>query len=133
MNAAFLTLLLDAAPLVALVDRRINWGVQPPGETARPNVNLHHVGGGRDYSLDGPRVWKRARVQVDTWADRSATAIDVWAAVEDLLSGFSGAVGDVAFSMVRLEGDRSANDMGQDGTRLYGRSGDFSFRWRMVA
>ncbi|WP_066706961.1 tail completion protein gp17 [Celeribacter ethanolicus] len=132
MMEAVLAHLLAASEISALVGARINWRVQPPEQTARPYVNLQLVGGGRDYSLDGPRRWRRVRVQVDVWAESGTSAHAVWAAVEARLSGFAGALSGVEVSMVRLEGVRSLSDRSEDGTRLAGCSGDFSFRWRGV-
>lgn len=132
MMEAFLGLLLATPDLTVLVDNRIAWRVQPPGQTVRPYVNLQVVGGLRGYSLDGPRRWKTVRAQVDVWASGGVEAKAVWEAIEDCLSGFSGEVSGVEFSMIRLEGERSRSDRGEDGMPVAGYSGDFSFRWRAV-
>lgn len=130
MKQAFISHLLAASVLTDLVDQRIHWGVQPDGVIATPYVTLHHIGGGGEYSLDGVRAWKRARVQIDVWADRELTADAVWTVIEAVLSGFAGVIGDVEFSMIRLEGDQSRTDTTKSGAKLHGHSGDFSYRWK---
>ena len=130
MDEAFLALLLADPVLSERVGRRIQWGVQPPGETATAYINLQLVSGSRRYSLDGPSRWCSVRVQVDVWADRTAEALTIWRAVENLLSGYSGPVGAVVLSMVRLEGVRGLSERLNETARLTGCSGDFVFSWR---
>lgn len=129
MEEALTTLLLGDGVLAALVDGRIAWGIHPPGETARPYVNVSFVSGLHGYTIEGPSDYA-ARVQLDAWADTAAQALAVRRALVEALSGYSGApLPGVQFGIVRVIAERSMDGRSAaGGGPRFGASIDIQFR-----
>ena len=69
----FRALLLDCAPLVALVGQRVNWGEMPEAG-ALPRVTLWNVTRDANVTMQGPSGLVTPYLQVDCWATSAAAA-----------------------------------------------------------
>lgn len=91
------------APLTALVDDRIEWGVR--GEA--PSLALHLIDAPPDWHLKGPSGLVQARVQFDCWADTFLGAKAIGEAVKAALPAIGQIVGGTKFhSCVVLDTER---------------------------
>lgn len=130
METALTSVLLGSAPLTALVADRVHWLRQPDGVTGYPYVNLTLVSDPRGYHMGGPSALRKSRVQVDVWAETYLGAVAVAKVLDALLSGFSGAVGDVSFQGIFIVGEGDFTDKTAGGERqLFRRRVDLSLSW----
>lgn len=111
--------LLDDAAVAAILgdaDEGV-YEAMVPQKRPRPYVVLHLIGGPRAYHHGGPSAVVRYQVQIESWADTRAVAVALAAAVEDALSGFSGALTSTVWvqcSVIMDERGPLASDL-QDG------------------
>jgi len=66
MEEALRDLLLTAAPITALIQRRADWGVRAQGSPL-PAITLHQISGGVDMHMRGATGWNEDLVQLDCW------------------------------------------------------------------
>lgn len=85
MEEAVRRLLLDAAPLKALVGTRVDWGVRSQGGSL-PAVVIHLISAVPGMTMAGPSGWSRDRLQFDCWGRTYKAAHDV----ADVLAGPGG-------------------------------------------
>jgi hypothetical protein len=123
MEEALIAVLLADAPLVALVEDRINWDVIPQGNV-KPTVVMHLVTGTPDYHMTGPSGLVPSRVQVDCRGVTKAAALAVARAVESRLSGFSGTQGNIVFQGIFKEDARSGFE-GEGADKVFRESADY--------
>lgn len=109
MELVLANLLLEHAPLVALIDDKIDWDQLPAG-VAYPAVVMFLISAPVSYHLQGPSKLVPARVQFDCRGRSRAEAKQVADAVEARLSGFKGIYEDVAFGGIFKLSHRSGSD-----------------------
>ena len=106
--------LLDSAPVTAIVDRRINWGIRPQGEPL-PAVTLQVVSDPRPAHLKGYDGARRTRLQTDCWAETLAQALALAAAVISTLKE-PVTVGDKKFGNALVDAQRDLGETVGGGT-----------------
>lgn len=89
MQTKLANLLLDHAPLAALVGNRIQWDVLPQG-SPQGQISMTVVSGITDYHLLGPSGLEFARIQFDCRDATAAKARAIAEALKARLSGFRG-------------------------------------------
>lgn len=67
MEEAIRDLLLTAAPIAAIIQRRADWGVRAQGSPL-PAITIHQIAGEVDMHMRGPSGWNQDLVQFDCWA-----------------------------------------------------------------
>lgn len=82
MEEALRARLLGSAGLVAIVERRVDWGMRAQG-APMPAVTLNIITGSATLHMQGPDGWDRARVQLDTWGRTFKAARDIRHLVAD--------------------------------------------------
>lgn len=76
MDEALRDLLLQHAPIGAIVQRRVDWGVRPQGD-ALPAIVLERVIGIPQMNFDGDAGWSRDRIQIECWGRTYKAAKDL--------------------------------------------------------
>ena len=76
MDEAFRDLLLEHAPIGAVVQRRVDWGVRPQGSPL-PAIALHTISGLPQMNMSGDGGWSRDRIQIDCWGRTYKAAKDL--------------------------------------------------------
>ncbi|WP_407496845.1 DUF3168 domain-containing protein [Pseudooceanicola sp. MF1-13] len=131
MHEAVTALMLNHAPLVALVGDRVHWQVLPDGGAVFPYVILQDVGGGQGYYSKGPDGLHRTRLQVDSYADNPLGVLTLQRLIESLLLGYRGTIAETEIQGVFPDGVRDLSPpKGKDDQRLFRRSHDFIIFWR---
>lgn len=142
MQGALTTLLLGDAPLMALITTRVHWMRLPETVKGRPYINLQVVSGPVTYTLDGENDWKNTRVQADIWADGYMTSgdqagvVETCAALCDVLSGYSGDVGNIRVHSIFVDQARDLSGGAGNAAPLgaaFHRSVDFKVSWSAIA
>lgn len=106
----FRALLLDCAPLVALVAQRVNWG-ELPEAGALPRVTLWNVTRDSDPIMSGRSGLVTPYLQVDCWATSAAQAATVADVVTTYLEGLQYATkGTTEFQAAFLQGRRDSRE-----------------------
>lgn len=78
----------------SLISSRVYQGTLPQDATL-PAILLTRIAAPGDYNASGSTSMKRATYQVDCWADGRDGADDLADAVNNLINGYRGAMGDV--------------------------------------
>lgn len=107
MEADFRALLLSSTAVTDVVGQRIHWGVKPQGG-AFPCVVLNAVTERVEYTYSGAVDLERSRVQIDCYATSHKQATDLSRVIKNLISGYSGTVGNTAIEGIFLI-DRSVD------------------------
>ena len=118
MEQSFIALLLSDSALVALVGDRIHWDTQTQGE-AKPAVVLYLVSDVPDYHMQGPSGFVESRVQIDCRGATRKSAKAVASAVQDLLSGYAGTVGNIKFQGIFKDNERSSFEKPDNGSEAF--------------
>lgn len=129
MEGDLRALLVGHAPLTALVGQRIYWDGEPQGAD-RPCVVMYVVSGTPGYHMQGPDKIKPVRVQFDSQAVLSTEKWAVAEAVENLLSGYRGTVGDTYFSGIFLMMSRDKTEPSTESGTFRVRQLDFEIWFR---
>lgn len=82
MEEALRARLLGSAGLVAIVERRVDWGIRTQA-APMPAVTLNIITRSATLHMQGPDGWDRARVQLDTWGRTFKAARDIRRLVAD--------------------------------------------------
>jgi hypothetical protein len=119
MEEALRTLIVSASGVTDLVSTRVYWR-QAPQSVGGDFINLHRVGGVRDYNMQGASGLVDSRVQVDCWADRYSSAKMIARAVETVVSGYSGTIGGKRLQGIFIDAERDddTSDSGDVATRF---------------
>ncbi|MBP1842008.1 hypothetical protein J2046_000252 [Rhizobium petrolearium] len=128
MEEAVTALLTADARVRYLMGDRIHWGRLPQNAQAGPYVILQVISSPNDYTNSGRSGLKRARLQVDGYADRFLTARDCADAITDVLEKFRGTLSGVTFQGGFIADTRDFQPDGAAGKQLYRRSTDI-FLW----
>lgn len=118
MEEALRSLIVSASGVTNLVSTRVYWR-QAPQSVSANFINLHRVGGGRDYKMGGASGLVESRVQVDCWGGKYSEAKLIARAVEAAVSGYSGTIGgkQVQGIFIDAERDDDQSDSGDVATR----------------
>lgn len=127
MQLVLANLLIDHAPLKALVDNRIHWDTMPQG-LATPNIVMFVVSGVPHYTMGGPSSYAMTRVQFDCRGRTAAEARSVANALRDRLSGFSGTFAGFTFQGCFEQGQRTRFDRDPPAT-WFTDSRDYTIHW----
>ncbi|MEQ8251576.1 MAG: DUF3168 domain-containing protein [Oceanibaculum nanhaiense] len=113
---------LSAQPVVsALLGDRI-YPLVLPQNSGLPAATYQRIGGERFYDLDGGARPKRVTLQLDSWAADYAGAKALAGAIESVLDGYAGPMGDLVVSRsVILREDEEHEDQ----TKLWRVSVDY--------
>jgi hypothetical protein len=118
---AIFALLSNDSDVTDIVGTRI-YPVITPEEGQYPALSYFRVDGPREHVLEGPAGLARPRIQVDAWANDSATARAAIAAVISALDGFIGNAGGVRVAGVIALGD---HDLYEPRTKTFHVAADF--------
>lgn len=116
MEEALRSLLLLTVPVAAIVERRIDWGVRPPGD-AMPGITLNRATSVLMMNLAGQAGWQRDRIQIDVWGRTFKAARDlgdVLAGRQGVLTGMRRDVDDIRLRTI-IVGRRSGTDEDANG------------------
>lgn len=132
MEEALTALLLDHAPLQALLGGRVHWLVQPRDAAGFPYLNLQVVSDPHLYHMAGSSTLRRTRVQADIRAETYAGAKTVARGLNALLSGYRGVHAGVGFQGIFVGGARDLSERTAGGERqLFRISADLEISWTM--
>lgn len=122
MQLVLANLLLEHAPLAALIGNRIHWD-RLPRDVSRPAVVMHLVSDVPNYHLLGPSGLVDSRVQFDCQAGTAVEARAVAEALDARFSGFRGIYDGIKFGGAFRLSRRSRSD--GDSDVVFTRSMDF--------
>lgn len=119
MEEALRSLLVGASGITDLVSTRVYWR-QAPQSVSGDFINLHRVGGVRDYKMSGASGLIDSRVQADCWAGKYSEAKLIARAVEAVASGYTGTIGGKRLQGIFIDAERDddATDSGDTETRF---------------
>jgi hypothetical protein len=123
MQLVLANLLLEHAPLEAIVGNRVHWDATPQGQ-GMPNVVMFVVSGVTDYTMAGASGYVMTRVQIDCRGQSAADSRAIAEAVRDRLSGFSGPYDGFSFQGCFAQGQRTRFD-----ANGYTDSRDYTIHW----
>lgn len=86
MESAIIQLLLDSAPVVAMVGTRV-YPVERPQGSVLPAIVCKRIDGGPEYANDGETGLENGRIQLDIYASIYTNAMAVKRVVRTALSG----------------------------------------------
>jgi len=76
MDEALRDLLLQHAPIAAVVQRRVDWGVRPQSDSL-PAIVIERTIGIPQMNLNGSAGWSRDRIQIECWGRTYKAAKDL--------------------------------------------------------
>ena len=127
MQTVLSNLILDHAPLAALVGNHAHWDEMLQG-TPLPNVVMFVISGVTNYTMNGPKPPFMARVQFDCRGTSAAQARAVAEALEEKLSGGFGVFQGFDFQGCFEQSQRTGSD--KDGaSRWFYDSRDYNIHW----
>jgi len=93
---------------------RCYWGRAPQAVTVKPYMIMHRISGGGDYKMSGATGFGDSRFQFDIYGETYTAALAEMRALEALISGYSGELGDTNFQGIFTEGvaDLTTEDPG---------------------
>lgn len=130
MKAELTNLLLGDATLAALVGDRVHWMRKAKSAGGTPYVNLQVIDDPENYHLRGVTTLKQTQIQCDVWGKTYSEMDAGQAALVALVSGFSGAIGNVNFQGIFVTGARDLDDetTGAE-SQLFRKSVDLEISW----
>lgn len=109
MEAALTSVLLNYAPLQALVGTRVNWNVRRQGEAA-PFVILQVISKGRSPHYQGHDAIIQSRVQVDVWGSTKSECLSIASVIQTRLLNFRGTAAGTEIQGIFFEMERDGYD-----------------------
>lgn len=131
MEESMTALLLQHAPLSALVSSRVYW-VRAPQGVLSPFVTLQVISGMPDVRHAGPSGFITTRVQADCYGLSYATAKSTARAVTDRLSGYRGTQGATIFDGIFKDAERDFFEDSATPEKLFRVSMDFFLQHKGV-
>lgn len=125
METSLMSLLVNHAPLAALVGNRIFWDEIPQG-TVRPCIVMFVISSVPGYTFESADPLVPTRVQIDCQVTTTSSAkVALAKTVNDLLSGYKGTVGGTKFSGIFQQLTRDRTDKPASGSTIRIRQQDY--------
>jgi hypothetical protein len=118
MHQAMTEILTGNAEVAGQSGMRVHWQIVPAEAEGVPLVTLQVIDDAPTYHHGGNGGVRRARVQIDCWAESYAEMIGLRRAVARALDGYSGTLAGQSLQRVTIEQER---DMGTEEAGRVGR------------